>query len=269
MKKSRNFKIGLVGVGNMGSSILEGVLRKHIATPSQIWVYDKVIEKARNFSGKTGVHQAASAIELLDQIDVVILAQKPQDFASFAAGHKHFFKSRHCVISILAGLTTAKIRQALGQKVCVVRVMPNLGAKVGESMNVLCGDNKKWVSFAGRFFSGCGQTVVLPEKTFDLVTALSGSGPAYFFHLMELLTGFGVKQGLSEKIAAMLAIQTALGAALLAKGSPYPCAELRKMVTSKKGTTDAAFQVLKRKGFAKIFQQALRAAMNRSRQLRK
>ncbi|MFA5160183.1 MAG: pyrroline-5-carboxylate reductase dimerization domain-containing protein, partial [Candidatus Omnitrophota bacterium] len=170
-------------------------------------------------------------------------------------------------ISILAGMTTEKITKALGKNVTVVRAMPNLGAKVGQSMTVICGRSRTGLSFAETLFAGCGEVVTLPEKMLDLVTAISGSGPAYFFHLMELLTDFGVKQGLPSRIAGVLAVQTGLGAALLAKGSGGSCAELRQQVTSKKGTTEAALKTLQHGKFGKIFQRALAAAMNRSRQL--
>jgi pyrroline-5-carboxylate reductase len=193
---------------------------------------------------------------------------KPQDFAAFALEHKSSFRPGQGVISILAGLTTEKISKALGKSVTVVRAMPNLGAKAGQSMTVICGKNKKTLSFAQTLFAGCGEVAVLPEKTLDLVTAISGSGPAYFFHLMELLEDFGVKQGLPRRVAAILAVQTGLGAALVAKGSPVSCGELRKMVTSKKGTTEAALKVLQNKKFRKIFHQALTAAMKRNRALR-
>ena len=166
-------------------------------------------------------------------------------------------------------MTTEKIAKALGKNITIVRAMPNLGAKVGQSMTVLCGKNKTGLSFSKTLFSGCGEVVTLPEKKLDLVTAISGSGPAYFFHLMELLADFGVKQGLPSKVAGVLAVQTGLGAALLAKSSKESCAQLRQRVTSKKGTTEAALEMLGRKKFGKIFQRALGAAMNRSRALRK
>jgi len=150
-----------------------------------------------------------------------------------------------------------------------VRAMPNLGAQVGQSMTVVCGKDKTALSFAQRLFAGCGEVVVLPENKLDLVTAVSGSGPAYFFHLMEILTDFGVKQGLSPKVARVLAVQTGLGAALLAKHSETCCGELRQRVTSKKGTTEAALKTLKRGKFSGLFQRALKAAMARSRALRK
>ncbi|MFH1799887.1 MAG: pyrroline-5-carboxylate reductase [Candidatus Omnitrophota bacterium] len=269
MKTLGNKKIGAVGVGNMGASILEGVLTRRLVTPSNVWVYDKSVNKARSFACRLHVRRAPSVTELLKKTDVVLLAMKPQDLASFALEHRSSFRRGQCVISILAGMTTEKIARAVGKNITIVRAMPNLGAKAGQSMTVICGKNKTALSFAKKLFEGCGEVLTLPEKMLDLVTAISGSGPAYFFNLMELLVDFGVKQGLRPEVAEVLAVQTGLGAALLAKGSPESCAELRQRVTSKKGTTEAAIKILQRGKFKKVFQQALQAAMNRSRELRK
>ena len=269
MKTLGTKKIGVVGVGNMGASILEGVLTRRLTTPSNVWVYDKVVNRAKSFACRLHVRRASSVAELLKKTDIVLLALKPQDLANFALEHRSSFRMGQGVISILAGMTTEKIAQALGKHVTIVRAMPNLGAKVGQSMTVICGKNKAALSFAKKLFDGCGEVVTLPEKMLDLVTAISGSGPAYFFNLMELLANFGVKQGLRPEVAEVLAVQTGLGAALLAKGSRESCAELRQRVTSKKGTTEAALRTLRRGKFKKVFQRALRAAMNRSRELRK
>lgn len=269
MTKLRSEKVGFVGVGNMGTSILCAALTNHVITPSQIWVYDKITSRAKNFSKKYPVHIASSPRELFTKTDVVLLAIKPQNLKDFAAANKNCLSEKHCIISILAGTTTDKIRKLFGRNIAVVRVMPNLAATVGESMTVLCGQNKKWRHVAETLFSACGGIALLPENKLDVVTAVSGSGPAYFFHLMELMTEFGVRHGLTEKVAAKLAVQTGLGAALLAKRSNISCAELRQRVTSKKGTTEAALNLLKKKSFGKIFQQALAAAMKRSRILQK
>jgi len=268
MKTLGHKKIGVVGVGNMGASILEGVLARRLTTPSRVWVYDKVTTKARAFARRHRVGLAPSVAELLKKADVVLLAMKPQDFSDFAFTYRSLFRPGQSVISILAGMTTEKIAKALGKNVAVVRAMPNLGAKAGQSMTVICGKSKTGLSFAEGLFAGCGEVVTLPEKRLDLVTAVSGSGPAYFFHLMELLADFGVKQGLSPKVAGVLAVQTCLGAALLAKGSAESCGELRERVTSKKGTTEAALKTLQRGKFKELFQRALQAAMDRSRALR-
>lgn len=268
MKTLGNHRIGVIGVGNMGASILEGVLAKGLTKPSLVCVYDKDTKKAAAFARKHRAGVAPSLGALLEKADVVLLAMKPQDFLAFAAEQRASFRSRQMVISILAGMTTQKIARALGKGVSIVRAMPNLGAKAGASMTVICGKDRRALSFAELFFSGCGEVAVLPEKQLDLVTAVSGSGPAYFFHMMELMESFGVKHGLPAPVARMLAVQTGLGAALLAKGSEVSCAGLRERVTSKKGTTDAALKTLKRKKFAATFYQALAAAMQRSCQLR-
>jgi len=269
MKTLIHKKIGVIGVGNMGAAILEGVLAKRLTTPSHVWVYDKDSVKAMSFARRHHVGRASSVSELLGKTEVVLLAMKPQDFVTFAQEHRSTFRPGQGVISILAGMTTEKISKALGKNVTVVRAMPNLGAKVGHSMTVICGKNKPGLFLAATLFSGCGEVVTLPEKQLDLVTAVSGSGPAYFFHLMELLTDFGVKQGLPSKVAEVLAVQTGLGAALLAKSSEESCGELRQRVTSKKGTTEAALKTLQHGKFKEIFQRALKAAMNQSRALRK
>jgi len=269
MKTLGNKKIGVIGVGNMGASILQGVLQKRLTTPSRVWVYDKAVQKASRFASKHYTHKASSVRELLQKADVVMLAMKPQDFPDFAMENAASFRKAQTVISILAGMTTERIHKLIGTGVTIVRAMPNLGAQMGQSMTVLCGKNKSSLVFAKKFFAGCGEVTVLPEKMLDLVTAISGSGPAYFFHLMELLSDFGVTQGLSARIAQGLAVQTGLGAALLAKHSKENCAGLRRRVTSKKGTTEAALKALDRGQFRKLFQRALLAAMNRSRALRK
>lgn len=260
--------IGLVGVGNMGTSILEGVLRQRLARPSQLWVHDVMEVKAKSFARKTGVKNASSVHDLFRNAEIILLAMKPQDFPAFASGSRCSLRKEHGFISILAGLSTGVIQRALGPRVPVVRSMPNLGAKVGESMTALCGRDRQLLAEAAKLFEGCGKVVCLPERHFDLVTAVSGSGPAYFFYLMELLEDFGVKQGLSRKVASALAVQTGVGAALLAKAADVPCRELRERVTSKKGTTEAALTQLMRKNFGTIFQQGLAAAMDRSRELR-
>jgi pyrroline-5-carboxylate reductase len=269
MKKLGSEKIGLIGVGNMGASILEGVLRDRLTSSSNAWVYDKVSGKAGTFARRHRVKLASSAQELIQRVDTILLAMKPQDFASFAYEHRASFRPGQIAISILAGMTTEKIAKALGKSITVVRAMPNLGAKAGQSMTVLCGKSKKGLSFAKALFAACGEVVTLPEQKMDLVTALSGSGPAYFFHLMELLEAFGAGQGLPPAVARVLAVQTGLGAALVAKSSGESCAGLRQRVTSKKGTTEAALKTLQRGKFGKIFHQALAAAMRRSRALRK
>ncbi len=269
MKTLGNKKIGVIGVGNMGSSILEGVISKGLTTPQNIFVFDKDAKKLKDFAKKTRVNLVSSTEELIKKSDVVLIAMKPQDFAVFASENKKFWTEKKWLISILAGMTIAKIKAAIGEEISIVRAMPNLGAKVGAGMTAVSSASKQALLFSKVFFSGCGEVAILDEKHLDLVTALSGSGPAYFFYMMELMEEFGIQNGLHNSVARLLAIQTGIGAALVAKSSDFSTAQLREMVTSKKGTTDAALQTLKRKKFANGFKTAMKAAMTRSRELRK
>ena len=260
-------KIGIIGVGNMGQAILEGLFEKKIAAPRQVWVYDKIHEKLMPFVKQWKIHQARSTTDLADQVNVILLAIKPQDLTASAGEFKQRLKSSHTVISILAGTPLAKICAALGTKPKFVRAMPNLAAKVGQAVTVLTGSHRPSLSLAEKIFSGCGKTLRLEEKFFDLVTAISGSGPAYFFLMMELLDKTGRAEGLTEKAARLLAVQTAVGAGLLAQGSPFSPEELRVMVTSKGGTTEAALKTLESKKFSEVFIHGIEAAVNRSREL--
>ena len=260
-------KIGVIGVGNMGAAILEGLFKKKIASPSQVWVCDKIEEKARQFTKEWKTPLAPSPGGVADSADILILSIKPQDLESMRVELKPCLKKGHTLITILAGTPLAKIRGVLGEKPSLVRAMPNLGAKVGEAVTALTGTDPKSLGLSEVIFSGCGKTLRLSESHFDLVTAVSGSGPAYFFLLMELLAKFAQEAGLAEKEARLLAIQTGLGAARLAQSSSFSPEELRKQVTSKGGTTEAALNVLENEKFGIIFFKALEAALERGREL--
>lgn len=265
--------IGLIGVGNMGGAILEGLLTKKIAAPAQIWVYDKVTEKAAQFKSRCKVNLASSNEELVKQAEIVLLAVKPQDLQETAQELKvsdafgpESVRHSLVLISILAGTPIAKIRAAFGEGPDIVRAMPNLAAKVAQAMTALCGTSDPALAIAETIFSGCGRTIRLEEKHFDLITALSGSGPAYFFYLMELMAKEGEARGLTHAQAQEVAIQTSLGAALLAVFAGESPEALREKVTSKGGTTEAALKELV-KTFPQTFKDAIQAAYERGREL--
>ncbi len=263
-----NQSLGLIGVGNMGTSIVEGLIGRKLASPEKIWVYDKMAEKSQAFAAQHHVNVAASNAALAECCGIVILAIKPQDLTAVAGEFREKLKPSQTVISILAGMTLAKLEEALGLKASVVRAMPNLGAKVGESLTALTGKSQLALSAAEAVFSGCGQTVRLGEEHFDFFTALAGSGPAYFFLLMETIEKKALEQGFPKAAARLVAVQTAVGASLLAGSSPASPAELREMVTSKGGTTEAALKILESKNAREMFSAAYDAAANRGRELR-
>jgi pyrroline-5-carboxylate reductase len=262
-----NKRIGIIGCGNMGGAILAGLLKRGIVRSSQITVYDKIVPKAQALASRWKVRPGDGNADVVDRSDILVLAVKPQDLFDAASEFRQAFKARHLLITILAGTPIAKVRRAVGPKPAVVRAMPNLGAQVGEAMTALSGTGPANLALAETVFSGCGKTIRLSERYFDLVTAISGSGPAYFFLLMELLSKEARSHGLSEKVARELAVQTALGAALLAQNSDLAPAELRKQVTSKGGTTEAALRVFEKEGLPAIVSKGLQAALRRGREL--
>jgi pyrroline-5-carboxylate reductase len=204
--------------------------------------------------------------------DVVIVAVKPQDMQPILQGLGCLLaaqRRRVSVISIAAGVKTATIERTLGR--CpVVRVMPNLAAKVGHAISALTGGRFATSSdraVARAIFQCVGEVVELPERLFDVVTAISGSGPAYFFLIFKALRDAGVKGGLPKAIAERLAVYTALGSVHLVCGLPDELESMIAQVASKKGTTEAALKVFQRRHLAEVLQAGVLAATKRSREL--
>ena len=267
MMKKLDKKIGLAGAGNMGSAVFEGLLRKSMISAAQVWVYDTLTDRKESFAREWKAKTAQSIPELAGKTRLILLAFKPQDLPASAADFKRGLTESHTVISILAGISIEVLRKQLGDKPRIVRAMPNLGAKVGAGITAVTGGDQQSLEEAEFIFSGCGLTLRLEEAYFDCVTALSGSGPAYYFLLMEMMAAEGVRAGLTPAQAKMLAVQTAAGAGLLAASSSEEPAVLREKVTSKGGTTEAALGVLEQAKIRDIFHSAIQAAVERGRKL--
>lgn len=259
-------KIGFLGVGNMGAAIARALLEKRLVRPSQIYVCDKIEEKARKFAVEHKVERVPYSASLAAVAEVVVLAVKPQDLNELNLGLAE--EKEFILISILAGTPLAKIREHVSKKARLVRAMPNLAVTVGEAITALTGEDPRALKLAETLFAACGRTVLLENESWlDCVTAVSGSGPAYFFLMMELLMKEALAGGLSEKVARELAIQTAVGAGLLARHSEFSPEELRKQVTSKGGTTEAALRVFENEGLPSIVSKGIKAALERAREL--
>lgn len=260
--------IGIVGVGNMGSAILRGILKRKLFSPANILAYDVISSKASGLAKELKIKRAKSPSEIVSKSDLILLAVKPQNLPETAVSLKSHLKKNPAIITILAGVPVKTIKKHFGSKTVVVRAMPNLGATVGESFTAITGD-KSLLPVARNIFSSCGEVMILPEGRFHAVTALSGSGPAYYFFLMELAMIEALKHGFTPSQASILAKQTAKGAALLAASSNLEPAVLRAQVTSKGGTTEAALKVLYGKNFPALFSKAIHAAVKRGEQLGK
>ncbi|HNQ34693.1 MAG TPA: pyrroline-5-carboxylate reductase [bacterium] len=259
-------ELGIIGVGRMGSAIAAGLIERRIFSPGELLVFDLDRERARAFSAAYGPAAAASAADLVRGCRSVLLAVKPQD-RSAALEPIGAIGIEGPLISILAGVPTSAL-ESIRPGLRVIRVMPNLGVRVGAGLSFYCAGRNGRESdrvLAARIFGGLGEAFEIDESLMNAVTALSGSGPAYFFRLMEIMAGFGRAAGLAPEVAAKLASRTALAAALLARdGDP---AALRGEVTSRGGTTEAAFRVLEEGNLSGLFESALAAAVKRGREL--
>lgn len=263
-------KIGFIGVGSMGAALVYGLIRSGAVPAERVVAFDPVREQLEELVGEAGIRAAASNRELVEEVSVVVLAVKPQVMDEVLAPLAGAFTPDHLVVSIAAGIPTSFIEARVGEGVPVVRAMPNTPALLGVGAAAYC-LGRHAVEAHGQKTSeilrGVGTVIQVPEAQMDVVTALSGSGPAYFFLLTEVLVEAAIKQGLPRSAALELACQTALGAARMMMESETEPALLRRHVTSPGGTTEAALSTLGRGGFDALVTEAIATATRRSREL--
>lgn len=266
--------IGFVGSGNMAEALIKGIIAAKLYTPENVFVSDIRLERLELFAGKYGVTAVENNAELAKKVETIVLSIKPQNMNDALESIKDAVGDVALVISIAAGIKVAKIAAVLGD-MAIIRVMPNTPALVDEGASALFANEKAkpLLDYATEIFSAVGKAVVVEdEDLIDAVTAVSGSGPAYYFLLMEEMIKAGVKLGLPEDVAKDLVLQTAKGAGLLAieadKNNESP-AELRRKVTSPGGTTEAAIKVLTEGKISDLINTAITRARDRGRELSK
>jgi len=264
---------GFIGAGNMAQAIIGGLIKT--GTPAaRITIYEPNAQIAGQLVSELGVYAAASNTEVFEHCDVVVLAVKPQimQVALEGAENAHF-KQDAFVISIAAGLPISLLQDWLGDNCAVVRVMPNTPALVGAGVSGLfaCAQTSAaQKQSAESIMRAVGSAIwVESEALIDSVTAVSGSGPAYFFYFIEALQAAGIDNGLSPEQARLLSLETAYGAAKLALESDVDAATLRERVTSPGGTTEAALKVFEKHRMSDIIAEAVSAAVGRARELAK
>ena len=267
-----NYIIGVIGAGNMGEALIRGLLRAQLVRPYEVIASGRTKKKLNRLEKIYGVHTTLDNLQVVNSTDTVILAVKPQNMDDVFQQIKPHMQPRHLMISIAAGIDMARLRRGLGQKPKLIRTMPNLPALADEGITAIYTKSRlpeRYRRFAHQIFQAVGETVDLrDEKLMDVITAVSGTGPAYFFAMMEGLRDAGIKLGLPEKLAEALMRQTVVGAATIVDQTGRPPEELRAAVTSEKGTTWAAMNVFQEKGFWKTMNDAVRAAAKRSHELR-
>lgn len=254
----------------MGEAILKGILANRISSQRSIFVSDTDSFKLNRIKHQYKIAVTLSNSLVAQSSDTVIIAVKPQDIAAALKVISGYLDRDKLLISVAAGVTIKKISSAVGHDTPVVRAMPNMPALVNKGFTALSfsrGVSSERARFTVRIFSSLGDTVVIKEKDMDAITAISGSGPAYFFYLVETLIENGIKLGLNRDIAIEASVKTAIGSTQLLKDSPEDAAALRRRVTSKGGTTEAAFKVFEKRGLGGILEKGIKAARDRAREL--
>lgn len=252
----------------MGQALACGMLAQRFISGKCLLVSDLSKKRLKEARAKLKVNTISCNHELAAQCDVVILAVKPQNVREVLEGMGSSLKGKF-LISVCAGISTASLEKVLG-KVAVVRAMPNMPAQVSQAVTAISAGKyakAKHKKQACSILSCIGEVVEVKEKFMDAVTAVSGSGPAYFFYLVENLIDAAKELGIPAHVAQKLAVKTALGSAELMNQSKLSPKALRKQVTSKGGTTEAAFSVFKKAKLNNLLVCGVKAAAKRSKQL--
>ncbi len=259
--------IGFIGAGNMANSLIRGMLAMEFP-PQQLFAADPDSTKLDLLQQECGIKTGPNS-ELAAQCDILVLAVKPQVMKSVCRGLAPLFDARTpLIVSIAAGITCEHLATWLGPNVPIIRCMPNTPSLVGAGatgLYALASVEEGQRELCQTLMNSVGKCVwVNTESDIDTVTAVSGSGPAYFFLFMEAMQESAIEMGLSEEVARVLTYQTALGAAQLALSSTSPTVDLRRNVTSPGGTTEKAIESFEAGGLRELVAKALVAAQQRS-----
>ena len=263
-------RIAFIGAGNMASALIEGLLGAKTCAPEHILATDVRADALAALAARQGIRTTADNAVAVRDADVVVLATKPQVFDTLLPELAAHVDASKLVLSIAAGVSTAVIERQLGAGVRVVRAMPNTPALVRTGATAIAAGTHAGpqdMELAETVFRSVGIVERVPEALMDAVTGLSGSGPAYVFLMIEALTAAGVGEGLPQKTAAALVVQTVLGAARLLQESGETPEALRRKVTSPGGTTAAGIERFEQGGFRDLIADAVRRATERGAEL--
>jgi pyrroline-5-carboxylate reductase len=263
-------KVAIVGGGKIGESLLAGLISSGWREPRDVVVTGRREERVRELEERYGVHGTLSNAEAVSGASLVVVAVKPQDFDVLLGEIGGLLTPEQTVLSVAAAIPTAQIESRIAAGVPVVRAMPNAPALVHEGMAGVCAGAHaadEHLALAEEVLTHLGAVVRVPERYMDAVTAVSGSGPAYFALLAEAMIEAGILLGLGRETSTQLVVQTMLGTARLLRDEKIHPVELREAVTSPGGTTIQAIRELEQAGVRAAFLNAIQAAMERSREL--
>jgi pyrroline-5-carboxylate reductase len=263
-------RIAILGAGKIGEALVAGLLSSGWRSPGDLVATTRRQERADELAERHGITATLSNAEAVAGAALVVVSVKPQDIEALLGVVGGLLTPEQTVLSIAAAIPTAAIERRLTDGVPVVRAMPNTPSTVHEGMAGLCAGahaSDEHLRLAEDALGHLGAVVRVPESAMDAVTAVSGSGPAYFALLAEAMIEAGILLGLSREISTQLVVQTMLGTAKLLRDEEMHPVDLREAVTSPGGTTIRAIRVLEQKGVRAAFLDAIQAAMERSQEL--
>lgn len=262
--------IAFIGSGKMGEAIINGILSKNLYKKNNIYFHDKAIKQANLIKNKYKINFSKNNKELIKKSKIIILAVKPQVLREVLNEVRKDISEKHLIISIAAGIKIKTIQKILGVKIKIIRVMPNTPCLIGKGISVISkgsSADKNSLKITEKIFSSLGEVVVLNENYLNSVTALSGSGPAFVYRIVEAFIEAGKSIGLKENISKELAVETFIGAVEMIKNSKKKINELVDDVSSPGGTTIAGRNILEKSNYKKIIKNTIKAAKARSEEL--
>lgn len=264
-------RIGFLGAGSIVEAMLAGILKKGLISPDRIFVTNRNNqERLDQLSEAYGVRAILDKWEVIQSVDILILAMKPKDAGEALRELRGTVHQNQLVISVIAGVSTSLIGEWLGIDCPIIRTMPNTSSAVGLSATGLAANrfvSQEQLQLATKLFEAIGTVYPVAEEDLDIVTGLSGSGPAYIYYLVEAMMGAGATAGLDREMARQLTLQTVIGAAQMLMDTREDPALLRKKVTSPGGTTQAGLEVLEAYHFQQAVTTAILRATERSREM--
>jgi pyrroline-5-carboxylate reductase len=267
-------RLAFVGAGSMAEATIRGILEKKIAAPEQLYVMNRSdqakLDRIHTQYGVNVTNQIEQRNSYIQQADVIILCMKPKDVETTFVDLKPLLHDGQLLISVIAGLSIAKIETLLNTRMPIVRTMPNTSSSIGlgvTGMSFSDTTQEHHKRLAVSMFEAVGIVSVVEESKLDLVTGVSGSGPAYVYYFMEAMTRAGIEGGLSEEDARKLTLQTVLGAASMVQATQENPAELRRKVTSPNGSTQAALEVLDKYQFTDGIVRAIFRSAERAKEM--
>lgn len=263
-------KVGFIGLGNMASAMIGGILKKNMVAAEDIIGFDKMAVACEKANAQFGIRTANSNVEVVKEADVLFFAVKPLFLPEVMAEIKDAMRPETLIVSIVAGKTIAFIEEALGGDKKIVRCMPNTPALVGEGCTGACGNKnvtKEEMEKALSLLESFGIAKQVPEYLMDVVVGVSGSSPAYVFMFIEAMADAAVAEGMPRAQAYEFAAQSVLGSAKMVLETGKHPGELKDMVCSPGGTTIQAVKVLEEKGMRAAVMDAMQACIEKSRNM--